>query len=40
MISGESCDTEDCNDAVKSALVTGINYILEYIKIESTYFKL
>jgi len=41
MISEGSCDTEDCsNDAENSALITGINYILKYIKIEITYFKL
>ncbi len=40
VISEESCDTEDCNDAENSALITGINYILKYIKIENIYFKL
>ncbi len=34
-----SCDTEDCNDAENVALITGINYILKYIQIESSYFK-
>ncbi len=34
MISEGSCDTEN------SALITGINYILKYIKIENGYFKL
>ncbi len=41
MISEGSCDTEDwSNDAEKSALITAINYILKYIKIENCYFKL
>ncbi len=41
MISGGSCDTEDwSNDAENSTLITGINYILKYIKIEKSYFKL
>ncbi len=41
MISEGSCDTEDwSNDAENSALITGINYILKYIQIESSYFKL
>ncbi len=40
MISEGSCDTEDwSNDAVNSALITGINYSLKYIQIESSYFK-
>ncbi len=40
MISEGSCDTEDCsNDAEISALITGINYILKYIKIGNWYFK-
>ncbi len=40
MISEGSCDTEDwSNDAENLALVTGINYILKYIQIESSYFK-
>ncbi len=40
MISEGSCDTEDLsNDAENSALITGINYILKYIKIEN-FFKL
>ncbi len=35
-----SCDTEDgSNDAEHLALITGINYILKYIQIESCYFK-
>ncbi len=41
MISEGSCDTEDwSNDAANSALVTAINYILEYIQIEFFFFKL
>ncbi len=41
MISEGSCDTEDwSNDAENSALITGINYILKYIHIENSYFKL
>ncbi len=39
MISEGSRDTEDCNDAENSALITGINYILKYIQIESSCFK-
>ncbi len=36
-----SCDTEDWrNYAEYSALSTGINYVLKYIQIESSYFKL
>ncbi len=36
MIFEGSCDTEDwSNDAENSALITGINYILEYITIEN-----
>ncbi len=39
MISEGSCDTEDwSNDAENVVLITGINYILKYIQIES-YFK-
>ncbi len=35
MISEGSCDTEDwSNDAKNSACITGINYILKYIKIK------
>ncbi len=35
-----ACDTEDwSNEAENSALITGINYILKYIQIESSYFK-
>ncbi len=41
MISEGSCDTGDWNnDAEKSALITGINYILKYNKTENHYFKL
>ncbi len=41
MISEGSCDTEDwSNDAENSALITEINYIWKYIKIENCYFKL
>ncbi len=37
MISEGSCDTEDwSNDAKNSALITGINYILQYIQIEDS----
>jgi len=38
IISVGSCDTED--DAVNSALVTGINYTSLYIHIENHCFKL
>jgi len=40
IISVGSCDTEDCNDAVNSALITGINYTSLYIQIENHCFKL
>ncbi len=41
MISEGSCDTEDwSNDAENSALITEISYILLYIRIEDSYFKL
>ncbi len=41
MISEGSCDTEDWNnDAENSALITGINYILQYIQKENSYFQL
>ncbi len=41
IISEGSCDTEDWrNYAENSALITGINYILKYIQIENSYFKL
>ncbi len=40
-ISEGSCDTEDwSDDAENSALITGINDILYYIKIENSSFKL
>ncbi len=40
MITEGSCDTEDwSNDAENFAFITGINYILKYIQIESSYFK-
>ncbi len=38
MISEGSCDTEDwSNDAENSALITEINYIIQYIQIEISY---
>ncbi len=41
MISEGSCDTEDwSNDAENTALITEINYKLNYIQIENSYFKL
>jgi len=41
MISEGSCDTEDwSNDAENSALITRINYILQYINIKNGYFNL
>ncbi len=41
MISEGSRDSEDwSNDAGNSALITEINYILKYIKIENSHFKL
>jgi len=41
VISEGSCDPEDwSNDAENSALITGINYILQYIHIENRSFKL
>jgi len=41
VISEGSCDTEDwSNDAENSALITGINDILQYITIENCPFKL
>ncbi len=41
MISEGSYDTEDwSNDAENSALIKGINHILNYIKIENSYFEL
>ncbi len=40
MISEGSCATEDWrNEAENSALISGINYILKYIQIESSYFE-
>ncbi len=40
MISEGSCDIEDwSNNAENLALITGINLILKYIQIESSYFK-
>ncbi len=40
MISEGSRDTEDwSNDAENLALIPGINYILKYFQIESSYFK-
>ncbi len=33
-----SCDTEDWSDKVENC-ITGINYLLKYITIESSYFK-
>jgi len=41
VISEGSCDTEDWNnDAENSPLITGINYILQYIQIENIYLRL
>ncbi len=41
MISEGSCDTEDwSNDAEIQLRITEINYILKYIHIENSYFKL
>ncbi len=41
MISEGWYDTEDWrNDAENSALITAINYILQYIHIENSYLKL
>jgi len=34
-----SCNTDWCNYAEKTALFTGINYILKYIKIGNGYLK-
>ncbi len=40
MTSEGSCDTEDwSNDADNSALITEINYVLQYTHIENSYFK-
>ncbi len=41
MISEGSCDSEDwSNDAENSALITGINYILQHIHIENSCFEM
>ncbi len=40
MIFEGSCTEDWSNDAENSALITGINDILKYIKIEKHYFKL
>ncbi len=40
MISEESCVTDWSNDAENSALITAVNYILRYIHIENSSFKL
>ncbi len=41
MISEGSCDNKDwSNDVENSALLSGINYILKYIKRENYYFNL
>ncbi len=41
MISEGPCDTKDwSNDAENSALITEINSIFKYIKIEKSYLKL
>ncbi len=41
MISEESCDTKDwSNDAENTALITEINYILQYIAKENSNYKL
>ncbi len=41
IIAEGSCDIEDwINDAKNSALITSINYILLYSRIEDSYFKL
>ncbi len=41
MISEGSRDTKDwSNDTENTAVITGMNYILKYIKIENGYFKL
>ncbi len=39
MISEGSCDKDWSTDAKKLFLITGINYSLKYIQIESSYFK-
>ncbi len=39
IISEEARDTEDCsNDAENSDLITGINYISQYIEIETSFY--
>ncbi len=35
-----SCDTKDWSNAENTALITGINYILQHIHTENSYFKL
>ncbi len=41
MISEGSCDTEDwSNENENQIYITGINCILKYIQIDSSYFKL
>ncbi len=40
MISKVSCDTEDWSNDVENSTITGINYILKYIHMEHSYFKL
>ncbi len=42
MISGGSCDIEDPNlrNDAENSVLTGRDYILQYIKIENCYFKL
>ncbi len=37
MISERSCDTEDTGGGQFSFAITGINYILKYIKIETLF---
>ncbi len=39
MFSFSSKSSDWSNDAKNSAFITGINYILKYIQIESSYFK-
>ncbi len=41
MIFEGSCETEDwSNDVENQICITEINYILKYVKVEKTYFKL
>ncbi len=40
MISEGSCDTEDVMMLKIQLCITGIKYILQYIQIEKSYFKL